>query len=73
MRKIINICYRKMWFKNHVFKMYILTITDRMFFSLALWVAVCSSLNMKSLFAIHKCRKTFLLVDAISEMQMFLK
>lgn len=56
----------------HVFKMYILIITDQIFF-LALQVAVCSSLNMKSLFTIHKFRKTLLLVDAISEMQVFLK
>lgn len=57
----------------HMFKIYILTIIDQILFSLALQVGVCSSLNMKSFFAIHKCRKTLLFVVAISEMQMFLK
>lgn len=56
----------------HLFKMYILIITDQIF-SLALQVSVCSSLNMKSLFTIHICRGTLILVDAISEIQVFLK
>lgn len=54
-----------------VFKMYHFSYHGSNCFSLALKVAVCSSLNTKSLFAIHKHRNTLLLVDAISEMQIF--